>query len=896
MASLRIGVVALAAVVVLGGCVAAECRDGSHKEGNDCVPNAAGEGGAGGTGGDAGVGGTGGTGGDAATGGTAGGGGMGGTAGDDDGGTELDAGADARADAATDADPGIDVHVPMMCNVGYSLDVAGACVDDDECQSNPCGDNATCVNTPGTFECSCISGYLGDGITCVDVNECDTNNGGCDALTTCTNTPGTRICGACPSGYAGNGDEGCMDIDECTSDTDDCDSNPVAICSNTPGAFTCACPSGYEGDGHGSSGCVDINECASGNGGCDTSPMVTCTNTEGGRTCGPCPSGYTGNGIGANGCQDINECATSNGGCDAAATCMNTPGSRTCSACPAGYTGNGAVVDGCVPRLASLAATPGLSENFSAAVPTYSLSASSWLTYVEVIPTTNVAGATIRVGGSALDAQARAFFSVGTSANASIPVTVTDAFGRVGNYTIEMTRRVSAPAQTAYIKSANTAESNQYTFFGMRVAMSGNTLVASRNTFGNYGGVVEVYVRNSDTWTHQATLDPLVFDPARLSNGFGRTGLDIDGDVIVVGDVSYPASDGDLAGGVHVFRRTGTSWARETTLTPGTFSSADDNFGWSVAVSGNVLVVGIPGDDSATYQPSNNSATDAGAARVYERVGGAWTEGAFLKATVARPGSNPDYELYPRAGDSFGAAVDVVGDTIVVGAPNEDSAATGVNQAYALSSPNSGAVYTFVKLAPAPADWYWQSYIKPAASVAAGIVFGASVSMATEQSMAIGSGIGAYVFHAATPGAWSERRLLDDASSDSDGFGAEVRMWSPGMVVVGAPLEDSSITTVGGTPNNDAADSGAAYLFTSNTADWAATPASVLIKTRNAEAGDSYSSGDTFLRVAMVGDVVITTAPREDSSATGIQYPGPTAADDIDVNINWNGGAVYSFR
>ena len=71
--------------------------------------------------------------------------------------------------------------------------------------------------------CACKTGYSGDGITCngmisilfykgikikkkqkIDINECLTNNGGCHTNATCTNTIGSFTC-ACKSGYSGNG-------------------------------------------------------------------------------------------------------------------------------------------------------------------------------------------------------------------------------------------------------------------------------------------------------------------------------------------------------------------------------------------------------------------------------------------------------------------------------------------------------------------------------------------------------------------------------------------------------------------------------------------------------------------------------------------------------------------
>jgi len=60
----------------------------------------------------------------------------------------------------------------------------------------------------------------------------------------CTNTEGSFTC-ACRSGYKGDG-KTCKDINECEG-VNDCDVN--AMCTNTEGSFTCACRSGYKGDG-----------------------------------------------------------------------------------------------------------------------------------------------------------------------------------------------------------------------------------------------------------------------------------------------------------------------------------------------------------------------------------------------------------------------------------------------------------------------------------------------------------------------------------------------------------------------------------------------------------------------------------------------------------------------
>ena len=142
-------------------------------------------------------------------------------------GCSLDGGSGCGGDAnASCTDQGTDSRT-CTCGAGYSgtatltdaQNFAG-CNDIDECTASTdnCDANATCTNVDGGFTCSCDAGYTGSGTSCSDVDECATNNGGCDALTTCTNTAGSRTCSACPSGYNGDGVNGCNDIDECSTE------------------------------------------------------------------------------------------------------------------------------------------------------------------------------------------------------------------------------------------------------------------------------------------------------------------------------------------------------------------------------------------------------------------------------------------------------------------------------------------------------------------------------------------------------------------------------------------------------------------------------------------------------------------------------------------------------
>ncbi|XP_063788812.1 uromodulin-like [Pseudophryne corroboree] len=117
-----------------------------------------------------------------------------------------------------------------------------------------CHPNATCEELFGNKECSCNDGFIGNGFTCADIDECAyswSNN----CSHTCTNTFGSYICN-CASGYKKNVADFCIDIDECSDHTlNACHS--LAICTNTIGSFSCSCPYGYYGNGFH----CEINEC-----------------------------------------------------------------------------------------------------------------------------------------------------------------------------------------------------------------------------------------------------------------------------------------------------------------------------------------------------------------------------------------------------------------------------------------------------------------------------------------------------------------------------------------------------------------------------------------------------------------------------------------------------------
>ena len=109
------------------------------------------------------------------------------------------------------------VHVTSAWSRPVLFCRSRTCADIDECATNNGkGDcEYACVNTDGSFRCSCPAGFSlgGDELTCFDVDECQVENGNCSQK--CVNKPGTHECD-CFDGYINTGYNGtdviCLDI------------------------------------------------------------------------------------------------------------------------------------------------------------------------------------------------------------------------------------------------------------------------------------------------------------------------------------------------------------------------------------------------------------------------------------------------------------------------------------------------------------------------------------------------------------------------------------------------------------------------------------------------------------------------------------------------------------
>jgi hypothetical protein len=364
-------------------------------------------------------------------------------------------------------------------------------------------------------------------------------------------------------------------------------------------------------------------------------------------------------------------------------------------------------------------------------------------------------------------------------------------------------------------------------FFGISVAVSGDTIVVgaqSDDEAADQAGAGYVFVGGGSLWSDQAKLT--ASDAAAIDH-LGEA-VAISGDTAVLG---APADD-DVAGesgSAYVFVRSGTTWSEQAKLT------ASDPirlhlFGAAVTISGDTIVVGAPNDgDGGRW---------AGAAYVFVRNGTTWNEQANLTA------SSPNEEAF------FGVSVAIAGNTIVVGAPGDDSAAD-----------QAGAAYVFTRSGST-----WSEQARLAASDAmAGDEFGGAVAI-SEESIVVGGLFfinAAYVF-VRNGTAWSEQAILTGSDTVSpDNFGSSVAI-SEDTAVIGAKTDDFR---------------GSAYVFVRSGSVW-----SEQAKLKASDAGNDDFFGNAVAlagRTAVVGAVNDDDAGRESGSAYVFVLPSPRV--DLDI-------------
>jgi cysteine-rich repeat protein len=307
-------------------------------------------------------------------------------------------------------------------------------------------------------------------------------------------------------------------------------------------------------------------------------------------------------------------------------------------------------------------------------------------------------------------------------------------------------------------------------YFGMSVSLDGDTALIGAtgdDDNGTDSGSAYVYTRTGDVWTREAKLLP---DDGVARQRFSSHAVSLDGDTALIG--AYGDDDnGWQSGSAYVFERTGGAWVQHAKLLPddGDFQ---DQFGYSVALDGDTMVVGTRNGGDSWY----------GAAYVFTREGGVWTQRAKLL---------PDDGVISN---KFGSSVSLEGDTVLIGAPGDID-----------NGGHSGSAYVFIRTGGV---WTQQAKLVPGDG-AADDEFGwplfldgdtALIGVHGDDDNGPESG-SAYVF-TRTGGVWTQRgKVLPDDGDNGDFFGYSVAL-------------DGDTALIGARRDDDLGySSGAAYVF-----------------------------------------------------------------------------------
>jgi hypothetical protein len=397
-------------------------------------------------------------------------------------------------------------------------------------------------------------------------------------------------------------------------------------------------------------------------------------------------------------------------------------------------------------------------------------------------------------------------------------------------------------AQQAYVKASNTNDIASGARFGASVALDGDTLVvgapleSSKATGVNdsmnetdtstiSAGAVYVFRRSGTTWSQEAYVKASNTASLQL---FGAA-VAISGDTLAVGATREASSATGVggsqtstgaigSGAVYVFARTGKTWQQQAYVKASN-TRTNANFGNAIALVGDTLAVGAPGETSGSIGVDGNQADtgvlEAGAAYVFARTGTTWSQQAYVKASNT------------RANAQFGVAVALSADTLAVGSPGETSGSA--TDPLDITASSCGAVYVYARTGLA---WSPQAYVKPSKPARA-MQFGTSVALfggvlAVGAPGEGGSGAGfsgdpndltalrsgAVFIYTRTGAVWPSHAYLKATNARAEAhFGTSVGI-SPRDVVATSPFESSNAKGVNGDgANATAVNAGAAYVF-----------------------------------------------------------------------------------
>jgi len=392
-------------------------------------------------------------------------------------------------------------------------------------------------------------------------------------------------------------------------------------------------------------------------------------------------------------------------------------------------------------------------------------------------------------------------------------------------------------------------------FFGFSVAISGEYAIVGAyradedvtgNNYLSNAGAVYIFKNVAGTWTE---TQKIVASDRGADDKFGYS-VSISGDYAIVGafeedEDAVGGNTVDRAGAAYIFRIVGGVWS-EIQKIVASDRSAYDEFGYSVAISGDYAIVGAYREDEDAA--GGNTLSDPGSVYIYVNNSGTWSEAQKITAS-----DRADY-------DSFGKSVAIAGDYAIVGNMYDDEDELGGNTIL-----GSGSAYILKNNAGT-----WSEVQKIVASDrGAGDVFGSSVAISGDHAIVGAYGDkddatggnslsyagSAYIFENST-GVWLEtQKIVPSEREADDEFGISVAI-SGDYAIVGAYQEDED--TAGG---NTISDAGSAYVFKKNTGSWTEVQKIIAL-----DRGEEDNFG---CAVAISGDYALVGAYNEDEDASG---------------------------
>ncbi len=394
---------------------------------------------------------------------------------------------------------------------------------------------------------------------------------------------------------------------------------------------------------------------------------------------------------------------------------------------------------------------------------------------------------------------------------------------------------------------------------GHKIVISGDIAMIASIANDSATGAVYVFERTDGQWVERQKL--VALDGA-LGDNFGSS-IALSGDLALIGARGADA--------VYAFQRAGSRWVQGQRFTGSSSrgSSASD-FGASIVLEGDIAIIGAP-------TAFDNFIVQAGAAYIFQRVDGTWTEQQRLTAG-------------PLGGqfNNFGDGLALSGDIALIGATGS-------------YSDDPGSVHYFQRV---DGVWTEQQEFRGSTNATRGARFGRSISIsgntaligAPEDRVDSVSVAGSAFIFTLESGVWTEQqRLQDSAPTLSDNFGSEVLLIGNTAIVTNPNDDDNGV------------DSGSVYIYQQQTGSNTWTQQQKLLA-RDGVAADSFGSSIALsganLLIGAAGDddvqsdagstYVLTIPQLNDADGDGLQDDSEIRRVEIVDWVNASPGVTFS--